>query len=187
MSSGIEPRDEPRDPQDSPDPTLSAGAHGYRIDYDDLDVVDLVRQIRERVSRADAVGPAHPEAVEERVRGRLRTYLDLDERRPYELEKELGLVGTWNVRPEDLRESGRRGLGTVVRGLRTVARPFLKLVANFELPLYKQFKINLGLAEAVHDLLRENAELRGRVEELARRVERLEAGSLDDADRNAPG
>lgn len=158
---------------------MSSGTHGYRIDYDALDVVDLVRQIRERASRADAAGAVRPEAVEERVRGRLRTYLDLDERRPYELEKELGLVGRWNVRPEDLRESGRRGLGTVVKGVRSLSRPLLKLVANFELPLYKQFKINLGLAEAIRDLLRENVELRGRLQELTRRVERLEAGPPD--------
>lgn len=160
--------------------------HGYRIDYDDVDVVDLVRQIRERVSRAGAVGAVRPEAVEERVRGRLRTYLDLDDRRPFELEKSLGLVGRWNVRPEDLRESGRSGFGVVAGALRRLARPFLKLFANLELPLYKQFKINLGLAEAVHDLLRENAGLRGRVEELSRRVERLEAADSSDPNDSNP-
>jgi len=166
--------------------------HGYRIDYDAVDVVDLVRQIRERVAGAGSVGAVRPEAVEERVRGRLRTYVDLDDRRPFELEKSLGLVGGWNVRPEDLRESGGSGFGAVAGGMRRIARPFLKLLANLELPLYKQFKINLGLAEAIHDLLRENAELRGRVEELSRRVERLEAGTGRDvvstgaSDANGP-
>lgn len=166
---------------------MSAATHGYRIDYDDLDVVDLVRQIRERVSHAATATASRPEAVEERVRRRLRTYVDLDERRPYELQESLGLLGSWNVRPEDLRESDRRGLGRLVGLARRTARPLLKSIANFELPLYKQFKINLGLAEAVHDLLRENADLRARVEELGQRVERLEADRLDRADRDSAG
>ena len=76
--------------------------------------------------------------------------------------------------PEDLRTSHPGAVGQVIGGVRWLLRPFLKLLANLDLPLYKQFKVNLGLAAAVHDLLAENATLRRHVGELRRRVERLE-------------
>jgi hypothetical protein len=41
--------------------------------------------------------------------------------------------------------------------------------------LYKQFKINLGIADALNELLRRNAELEQRLDELAGRLEKLEA------------
>jgi hypothetical protein len=149
-------------------------SHGYRIDYDDLDVDDLVAQIHDRVRREERDGRLPPQALEERIRGRLRTYLDLDDDRPYELQSTLHLEGPWNVSPDDLRRSGRRGLGSLIALSRSLFRPVMKLVSNIELPIYKQFKINLGVAEALHDSMRQTAELQGRVEELADRLEKLE-------------
>lgn len=149
-------------------------SHGYQIDYDDLDVSDLVDQIHERVRREESSRGLPPQALEERIRGRLRTYLDLDDDRPYELQSILQLEGPWNVSPDDLRSSSRRGLGRLIGGARAIFRPFVKLVGNFDLPIYKQFKINLGVAEALHDSLQQSAELQARVEELSDRLERLE-------------
>lgn len=149
---------------------------GYRIDYENVDVVDLVAQIRERVHRAPSFQQP-PGAPEERLRGRLRTYLDLDDRRPFELQKRLALEGQWNVTPEDLRRSERRGVGRLIAVFRGLSRPFLKLLANLDLPFYKQFKVNLGVAEALHDLMQQTSELQARVAELSARVDRLERAS----------
>ena len=64
--------------------------------------------------------------------------------------------------------------------LRRLARPGIKLFANLELPLYKQFKINLGFADALHELLARTAELQARLDDLSRRLEALEARRPDD-------
>ncbi len=157
-------------------------SHGYRIDYDDLDVGDLVDQIHDRVRREESSRGLPPQALEERIRGRLRTYLDLNDDRPYELQSTLHLEGPWNVSPDDLRSSGRRGLGSLIALTRSLFRPLVKLVSNIELPIYKQFKINLGVAEALHDSMQQTAELQARVEELADRMERLE----NEAERREP-
>lgn len=149
-------------------------SHVYRIDYDDLDVDDLVTQIHDSVRREESSRGLPPQALEERIRGRLRTYLDLDDDRPYELQSTLHLEGPWNVSPDDLRSSSRRGLGRLIGLSRTLFRPFIKLIGNLDLPIYKQFKINLGVAEALHDSLQQTAELQAQVEELSDRLERLE-------------
>jgi hypothetical protein len=156
--------------------TTDAHAAGdYRIDYDDLDVVDLMSQIRRRSGRRAGASADLPEVIEERARARVRAAVDLDDRRPYELERSLHLEGGWNVSPHDLIESKRRGTGLLVAGTRRVVRPLVKMFANLELPLYKQFKINLGVAEALNDLLCQAAELEARLETMSRRIEALES------------
>lgn len=145
----------------------------YRIDYDDLDVADLVAQIREHSRGAAAASAVLPEVVEERARARVRAAVDLDDERPFALQRSLQLEGTWNVTPADLLDSRRRG-GGLLAGFRRLARPGLKLFANFELPLFKQFKINLGVADALHELLTRTAEIEARLDDVTRRLEELE-------------
>jgi hypothetical protein len=163
-------------------PELSAT--DYRIDYDDLDVADLAAQIRERSRRGSGASANLPQVIEERSRARLRAAVDLDDQQPYELQRSLHLEGTWNVTPHDLVESKRRGAGTLLATFRRLVRPLVKLFANLELPLYKQFKINLGVADVLNELLCRNAELEAQVEDMARRIEELEAkpGTGDSGD-----
>ena len=152
--------------------------HNYlagRIDYENLDVTDLMAQVRNRARGHDNAAGELPEVLEQRARARLRVAVDLDDHRPYDLQKALQLQGSWNVTPQDLVESRRRGSGSILSLVRRAARPFLKLFANFELPLYKQFKINLGVADLLHELVCRNAELEACVERLSRRLEELEA------------
>ncbi len=150
-------------------------AKDYRIDYDDLDVTDVVAQIRDRARRADHGEVDLPEVVEERARARVRAAVDLDDQRPYDLQKTLRLEGTWNVTPQDLVESKRRGAGSMLAAVRRLARPAIKLFANLELPLYKQFKINLGIADALNELLCRTSDLEARLGEATRRLKALEA------------
>lgn len=151
----------------------------YRIDYDELDVADLVAQIRAQSRGTSAASASLPEAVEERARARVRAAVDLDDERPFVLQRSLQLEGNWNVTPADLLDSRRRG-GVLLAGFRRLARPVLKLFANFELPLFKQFKINVGVADALHELLTRTAEIEARLDDLSRRLEELEG-------RGAPG
>ncbi len=176
--------------------TLGEGVHQwnrYRTCHDhidlgeavinpDLDVDNLVDQIHDRVRREESSRGLPPQALEERIRDRLRTYLDLDDDRPYELQSTLQLEGPWNVGPDDLRSSSRRGLGRLIGLSRALFRPFIKLIGNLDLPIYKQFKINLGVAEALHDSMQQTAELQARVQELADRMEKLE----NEAERREP-
>lgn len=153
---------------------MSEPRHDYRIDYDAPDVVDLMRQIRSRTGREAGVDPLLPDPDGD-ARSRVRDYLELDETRPHAIQEELGLGGAWNVTPEDLRTAGDGPAGRLVRASRSLLRPLVKLFANLELPLYKQFKVNLGTASALRDLLEENASLRRRVGELERRLESIES------------
>ncbi len=156
--------------------TTDAHAAGeYRIDYEDVDVVDLMAQIRERSRRGAGAAADLPEARKERARARVRAAMDLDDRRPYELQRELQLEGSWNVSPDDLIESKRRGAGLLVAGTRRMVRPVVKLFANLDLPLYKQFKVNLGVAEALHELIGQVADLEARLETMSRRIEELDS------------
>jgi hypothetical protein len=151
------------------------GTGSYRIDYDDLDVVDLVGQIRERARRTGGAAAVLPEVAAERARARVRAAVDLDDQRPHELLRTLHLQGAWNVTPADLWSSRRPGAGALLSGARRLLRPVLKLFGNFDLPLYKQFKINVGVADVLHELLVRNAELGARLEDATRRLEELEA------------
>ena len=138
-------------------------------------MVDLVSQIRERARRADA-GPEIETDLEARTRSRLRAAFDLDDERPYELQDSLGLAGDWNVTPQDLVRSRKGGgIGALLGIVRRLVRPGLKLFANFDRPLYKQFKINMGIAEALHELLHRTAELDKQLQDVSRRLEALEA------------
>ncbi len=164
--------------------TTEASAGGeYRIDYDDLDVADIMAQVRQRSLRHSEDAANLPQAIDARARARVRAAVDLDDRRPYQLQRDLHLEGAWNVSPHDLVESKRRGAGLVVASTRRLVRPLVKVFANLDLPLYKQFKINLGMAEALHDLLRQTAELEARIETLSRRIDALEGKPdvVDDA------
>ncbi len=138
-------------------------------------MVDLVAQISERARRSEA-DPEIETDIEARTRARLRAAVDLDDERAYELQDSLGLAGDWNVTPQDLvgsREGG--GIGALLGIFRRLVRPGLKLFANFDRPLYKQFKVNLGVADALHELLHSTAELDRQLQDVSRRLEALEA------------
>lgn len=147
--------------------------YDYRIDYDAPDVLDIMRQVRERAAGEDGE-PWTPDVAED-PRARLREYLVLDDARPEQLRSALGLGGDWNVTPEDLHASRPGVAGALIGGLRRALRPVTKLFANLELPLYKQHKANLGVAAALRDLIAENTDLRRRLAEIQRRLDRLEA------------
>ena len=145
-------------------------------------MTDLAKQVRSRSSKVTRrkitsaeVETLLPEGVEEQARARVRSAVDLDDQRPYDLQKTLHLDGGWNVTPQDLLDSNRRGIGSVLVVVRRLARPAIKLFANLEVPLYKQFKINLGIAEALNELLCKNSDLEAQLDDVTRRLETLEA------------
>ena len=138
----------------------------YRIDYDDLDVVDLVSQIRARVERSSTELATLP-ATAGVDAGRLWDHLVVPDAGLEGLRSSLDPPRDWNVGPEDLDTSHDGARGTLIRAVRRLARPLLKLVANAELPLYKQHKINLGFAAALRQLMEENARLRAALAERA--------------------
>ena len=59
--------------------------------------------------------------------------------------------------------------------IRRLARPVIKVFANLEVPLYKQFKINLGIAEALNEILCKNSDLEAQLDDVTCRLEALEA------------
>ncbi len=152
--------------------------HDYRIDYDHPDVEGLMQQIRKRVERrrtsstSAGVAAAPVRAIRER--------LELTDDHAFEVQRALDLAGDWNVSPEDLRTSHAGILGRIISACRRLARPALKLAVNADLPLYKQFKINLGVAGALDELRADNDALRQRLAELSSQVEDLTGGSHTD-------
>ncbi len=144
--------------------------HGYEIDYQDIDVKRLMDQVQARAAGRSSEEPAAAESDQLR---RLREAVDLDDERPYELQQELRLQGDWNITPADLRTSHDGLIGAIITAVRLLLRPFVKVAVNLDAPLHKQFKINLGLANAIHELTLENAALRHRVHELSTHVDEL--------------
>ncbi len=67
----------------------------------------------------------------------------------------------------------------IISTVRRLLRPLTKLFANTDLPLHKQFKVNIGVAAALHDLMQENAELQTRVEMLQKRLDKLDPPAAD--------
>lgn len=143
----------------------------YRIDYNAIDVDDLMSQVRARASGRAAADPTLPPVDRADVTLQLRDHLDLDDARPYQLQRELGLDTGWNVAPEDLYSSHPSFAGTVISAVRRLLRPITKLFINADLPLHKQFKTNIGVAAALHDLMQDNATLRAEVAALRERLD----------------
>jgi hypothetical protein len=138
----------------------------YRIDYAQIDVDDLMQQVRERARSTVAADPRLPAVDRADVVLRLRNHLDMDNTQPYELQRKLKLDSGWNVAPGDLYTSHPGGAGRLISIVRRVLRPITKLFVNLDLPLHKQFKVNIGVAAALHDLMQDNAVLRAEIEEL---------------------
>lgn len=147
----------------------------YRIDYDALNVDDVMEQVRRRAGRRASADPGLPAVDRADVILRLRDHLDLDDARPYQLQRELRLDTGWNVAPEDIYASHSGFAGTLISAIRRLLRPLVKLFVNTDLPLHKQFKVNIGVAAALHDLMQENAALRAEVDALRARLDTLDA------------
>lgn len=147
----------------------------YRIDYAAPNVDDLMAQVREQASGRAVADPNLPAVDRPDVILRLREHLDLDDARPYQLQRELRLDSGWNVAPEDIYASHAGLAGTLICAIRKLLRPLVKLFVNIDLPLYKQFKVNIGVAAALHDVMLENAALRTEVEALRARLDILDA------------
>jgi len=146
--------------------------NAYQIDYDRIDVDDLMAQIQAHAREHEQVGLQIPEGGGSN--SSLSDYLGLGDDAVYDLQQKLGLGGDWNLRPDDLRASHPGFVGRLIRAVRTLLRPVTKLLVNLELPLFKQFKINVGLAGAVQELARDNARLEARVQELRKRIDDLQ-------------
>ncbi len=147
----------------------------YRIDYDALNVDDVMEQVRRRAGRRASADPSLPAVDRADVILRLRDHLDLDDARPYQLQRELRLDTGWNVAPEDIYASHPGFAGTLISAIRRLLRPLVKLFVNTDLPLHKQFKVNIGVAAALHDVMQENAALRAEVDALRARLDTLDA------------
>jgi len=147
----------------------------YRIDYTAPDVDDVMVQVRYRASGRAAADPSLPSVDRADVILRLRDHLDLDDARPYQLQRELRLDTGWNVAPEDIYTSHPGFTGTLISAFRRLMRPLVKLFVNTDLPLHKQFKVNIGVAAALHDVMQENATLRAEVDALRERLDAPDA------------
>ncbi|NKB87507.1 MAG: hypothetical protein GKS06_04750 [Acidobacteria bacterium] len=143
----------------------------YRIDYDAINVDDLMEQVRAHAGKKASRDPQLPAVDRADVTLALRELIDLDDARPYQLQRELKLDTGWNVAPEDLVLSHPGPIGTLISAARKTLRPIVKLFANTDLPLHKQFKINIGVAATLHELMQDNAALRAEVAALRARVE----------------
>ena len=153
--------------------------YSYEIDYDHISVACLMEQVRARAASRTGNGLTSPTVEAPNLLGQLRQYLDLDDEQPYELQRALRLAGDWNIAPADLRASHDGPIGTLISTVRRLARPLVKVFVNLDSPLHKQFKINLGMAQAIYELTRENAALHCQVQKLLERVDELAERSKD--------
>jgi hypothetical protein len=141
-----------------------------------VDVVAIMKEIRQSIQDKRARGIYTDEEVEALAAVRLRAYAEgarIDDKL---LERLLGESHDWNIHPDYLIRTTRTGLSARLLVLaKKVVRPFVRLYTDHL--LNRQAQINLYVAHLLHDNIRETARLSLENQALRARLEGLEQAS----------
>jgi hypothetical protein len=141
-----------------------------------VDVVQIMREIRQSIQRKRAQGVYTDEEVAHLTALRLRysgSEAQIDEKLL------LGLLAEsheWNIATGYTIRTTRTGpLARLLILAKTLVRPFVRLYTDH--PLNRQAQLNLYFAHVLHDNIRETARLQVELQALRHRVKVLEGGS----------
>jgi hypothetical protein len=138
-----------------------------------VDVVAIMKEIREAIQSKRAQGVYTDEEVESLAAVRLRAFAEgarIDDKL---LERLLGPSHDWNISADYLIRTTRTGLPARALILaKKLVRPFVRLYTDHI--LNRQAQLNLYFAHLLHDSIREGARLQLEVQGLRHRVEQLE-------------
>ncbi|MBN2056362.1 hypothetical protein JW905_15675 [bacterium] len=143
------------------------------INDGEVDVVEIMKTIRERIQRKRELGIYTDEEVEEIATLRLQGYADEAEIDSELLGKLLQPNHNWNIRVDYRIKSHRGGLkaGLIVLAKKLV-RPFVRLYTDHV--LNRQAQLNLYFTHLLHNLVRETTRLQLQVNALKNRCDLLE-------------
>jgi len=140
-----------------------------------VDVVAIMKEIRESIQKKRSEGVYTDEEVESLAGLRLRAFAEEAKIDDKLLERLLGESHDWNIHTDYLIRTTRTGLAARLLILaKKAVRPFVRLYTDHL--LNRQAQINLYLAHLLHDNIRETARLQLELQAVKHRLETLERG-----------
>jgi hypothetical protein len=140
-----------------------------------LDVVRIMKEIREAIQDKRARGIYTDEEVESLAALRLRAFAEEARIDDKLLERLLGESHEWNIHTDYLIRTTRTGLSAKALVLaKKLVRPFVRLYTDHL--LNRQAQLNLYFAHLLHNNIRETARLQLEVQALRHRLQELEGG-----------
>ena len=142
-------------------------------DSQPVDVVRIMKEIRESIQRKREQGLYTDEEVESLASLRLRAWGEEARIDAKLLERLLGPTHDWNISIDYLIRTTRPGLaGRALILAKKVVRPFVRLYTDHL--LNRQAQVNLYFAHLLHNNVRETARLQVELQALRHRCEALE-------------
>jgi hypothetical protein len=138
-----------------------------------VDVVRIMKEIRESIQRKRAEGHYTQEEVESLAALRLRAFSEEARIDDKLLERLLGDSHDWNIDTDYLVRTTRSGfLARLLVLTKKAVRPWVRLYTDHILK--RQAQINLYFAHVLHETVRESARLQLEAQRLRHRIEELE-------------
>lgn len=141
--------------------------------FEPVDVVRIMKEIRESIQKKRERGLYTDEEVESLTALRLRAFAAgamIDDKL---LERLLGPSHDWNIRVDYLIRTTRRGLpARLLLLVKKLVRPVVRLYTDHV--LNRQAQLNLYFAHLVHDNIQETARLELETQLLRHRLDKLE-------------
>ena len=138
-----------------------------------VDVVRIMKEIRESIQKKREQGLYTDEEVESLAALRLRAYGEEARIDGKLLERLLGPTHDWNISVDYLIRTTRPGLfGRALILAKKAVRPFVRLYTDHV--LNRQAQVNLYFAHLLHNNVRETARLQVELQALRHRCEALE-------------
>jgi hypothetical protein len=145
-----------------------------------VDVVRIMKEIRESIQRKRAQGIYTEDEVESLINVRLRAWGEESQIDPQLIERLLGPSHDWNIAADYLIRSHRGGLtARALVGVKKLVRPAVRLYTDHILK--RQAQINLYFYHLLTNSIRETARLQVELQALKHRCDLLERGRADAA------
>lgn len=143
------------------------------IKDDQVDVAEIMKQIRERIQRKRELGIYTDEEVEEITSLRLQSYADEAEIDTELLTKLLQPNHNWNISVDYAIKTHRSSAAAkLIILVKKLIRPFVRLYTDHI--FNRQAQLNLYYAHLIHNLVRETSRLQLQVTSLKNRCDLME-------------
>jgi hypothetical protein len=138
-----------------------------------VDVVRIMKDIREAIQRKRQQGVYTDEEVQSLVDVRFRAYAEESKIDPQLLERLLGPSHDWNIAPDYLIRSHREGpAARAIVAAKKAVRPLVRLYTDHVLK--RQAQLNQYFYHLLHNSIRETARLQVELQAMRHRCDALE-------------
>src|SRR3954470_15431886 len=134
-----------------------------------VDVVAIMREIRESIQKKRAQGVYTDDEVESQADVRFRSWAERAELDPALLARLLGPSHDWNIAPDYLIRTHRPGTGArLVVAAKKAVRPLARLYTDHIVK--RQAQLNQYFYHLLHASIRENVRLQVEMQQLRARI-----------------